>query len=961
MGIKLGDKACWSAARLREHCWNARVPVSPWEGRANLFRCQAGRDPGTGAVLLSDDDLAALDTTGDLDLTFEDDVAKSVLKRLTVTRSTVVVPGADEAAERVYLVELADRRFHLRRVALNKSYNVVDEAGDSTTYLTPTTDGGTAWTWQGMVSDLWAALGLSGSGTLPFTPHGTPQNFTFPGYNAWDALCDVLDRLACVPDYNPLTDTFTIVRLGSQPADETEALSRLGSKVRTWDGDPFDPARATRPEKVRVVFRKHPAPGDGSIPFHTIDKTLPAGSGVVTGSFVTLYDDLTLSDSPSAGELSAADARATERKDDWYRKWQYRDRRLLRVYRDNRGEDAAKVVGGSATSVVWEDRGDGLRVELVSGPDDTLERWRPGSLPVVASPPPPPPPPAECGTPMPMDKAAFKLMGPTAFLLILTGKWGRCACIDLDQAPSLADAAVVGGVPFYLCYSATSDNWRGIKRLRGCCENSTSTITLDFTTNWAVQGNAQNEVVAVLSVTSPCDGSTTTMYFRIGPCMNGKIPLVGGGTALCPTAPADEDCNNEFAGTLECVDPPNDFGNTCECGLCTKCCTTGQAPLNWEATGQFTGEFSEFAQLLLSHDAGCSWSSDDPIATLGWIPEDGKVIYQAAGHTWEIADSEWSCCGANTLTWVGEGAPPEGIPASVAVDPILCGDCDPEAECAAPADRYICATVTAATGAWTTHIGNSILLKWDPVHGQGNLGDVWSNDYSGGPDAFGWLCTPGVGFPNAKILVACLVNPSGYPPGRYWVLQWFDGLDPPQVLALIPASTCAGELGSFNCIPEPNIPDECYTAPGTFVVTIYMLDSAGAACPPAEEAAAAGVRPARRLRSRSAPVAGPGTELRKLLKALGVSDNGCAGCGGTASQMNVWGVDGCRARRDEIAGRLREQAGKRGWRVLLTAAFAAVASGLALRLNPIDPFPGLVDEAIRRAEAQRDSSANTVV
>jgi hypothetical protein len=62
-------------------------------------------------------------------------------------------------------------------------------------------------------------------------------------------------------------------------------------------------------------------------------------------------------------------------------------------------------------------------------------------------------------------------------------------------------------------------------------------------------------------------------------------------------------------------------------------------------------------------------------------------------------------------------------------------------------------------------------------------------------------------------------------------------------------------------------------------------------------------------------------------------------------------VAGCEANRPEILGRLRAAQARLGWPDRLRAAARAVSSGLAFRLNPLDPAPGLLAEALRRAAA----------
>jgi hypothetical protein len=104
------------------------------------------------------------------------------------------------------------------------------------------------------------------------------------------------------------------------------------------------------------------------------------------------------------------------------------------------------------------------------------------------------------------------------------------------------------------------------------------------------------------------------------------------------------------------------------------------------------------------------------------------------------------------------------------------------------------------------------------------------------------------------------------------------------------------------------------------------------------------------------PGFGPGTELKKILAALGIQPGPQCTCNARAAQMDAWGVEGCRARRDEIAQWMRDGQGQWGWKDRLAAATKAVQTGLAFRLNPLDPFPGLIDEAIRRAESAEEDA-----
>lgn len=98
------------------------------------------------------------------------------------------------------------------------------------------------------------------------------------------------------------------------------------------------------------------------------------------------------------------------------------------------------------------------------------------------------------------------------------------------------------------------------------------------------------------------------------------------------------------------------------------------------------------------------------------------------------------------------------------------------------------------------------------------------------------------------------------------------------------------------------------------------------------------------------PPGGPGSELKNLLKELGLGERlGCS-CTARAEHMDRLGASGVRQHREEILVWLREEAGRRGWREKLAAGVTAARAGLLL--NPLDAAPGLLDEALRRAAAR---------
>jgi hypothetical protein len=61
-----------------------------------------------------------------------------------------------------------------------------------------------------------------------------------------------------------------------------------------------------------------------------------------------------------------------------------------------------------------------------------------------------------------------------------------------------------------------------------------------------------------------------------------------------------------------------------------------------------------------------------------------------------------------------------------------------------------------------------------------------------------------------------------------------------------------------------------------------------------------------------APTHGPGTELKKLLKLVGITASPDCSCNARARTMDEQGCDWCEQNLDEIVGWLREEAAKRG-------------------------------------------------
>lgn len=103
---------------------------------------------------------------------------------------------------------------------------------------------------------------------------------------------------------------------------------------------------------------------------------------------------------------------------------------------------------------------------------------------------------------------------------------------------------------------------------------------------------------------------------------------------------------------------------------------------------------------------------------------------------------------------------------------------------------------------------------------------------------------------------------------------------------------------------------------------------------------------------------GVGSQLWRLLSALGIEHSQGCRCLDWAERMNAWGPDGCRLARDQIVQHMRASAKSYGWGNISKAVTKAITTGLAFRLSVTDPYGSLLDEAIRRAEQSSPPTPN---
>jgi hypothetical protein len=95
----------------------------------------------------------------------------------------------------------------------------------------------------------------------------------------------------------------------------------------------------------------------------------------------------------------------------------------------------------------------------------------------------------------------------------------------------------------------------------------------------------------------------------------------------------------------------------------------------------------------------------------------------------------------------------------------------------------------------------------------------------------------------------------------------------------------------------------------------------------------------------------PGDCLGEVLSNLGFQTARGCGCKDRKSQMNVWGIDGCRSNTETIVAWLREQGESASWFAMAKAAVNAATHGYFI--NPADPYRSIVEISLQLAERRQ--------
>jgi hypothetical protein len=240
-------------------------PYKFWE-KANSFTMPRGKHPSVGYLLMLHRDIEELKVglnEFDYYIQFYDSYKGGVtINNLAIARMDAVTGmNVKNVAEVMYLVQLVDARAIAHYSAVDKVYNVRSyqylNTSDQPDYYGFSLNGGSVWTWQQIVEDLWNEL-PSPMGSPIFDvswPTHTPENYQFRGMNAWDAINYILDTTGHTV-YPNLLGQYTIAPKGkNQNIQQFEQVLRNEGYTKDMSWDYPDRKMALGiPEKVTVYF-----------------------------------------------------------------------------------------------------------------------------------------------------------------------------------------------------------------------------------------------------------------------------------------------------------------------------------------------------------------------------------------------------------------------------------------------------------------------------------------------------------------------------------------------------------------------------------------------------------------------------------------------------------------------------------------------------------------------------------
>ncbi len=340
---KINGKKPLSIPPIAETAQQAGWPMD-WYGLANSVSCPRGKMWGEAHFLVSTATLDGLSLDSPVSITAEHEDGETEWQAYYCIRTEAITQDPDTPA---HWITLADRRwFFSKASACNKRYNL---RNSPTGYITSTTNGGTAYTWEEILEDLWDELPTPGTApTLPITPGSTPENLIFEGVNAWEAINQVLTAIGCSVCYDPFEDSFSYVELKATQSGLSSLIDANDNRI-LWEYGPTDLPKSHYPANVVVTFTKLPDGLDAPFASPPETETVSLGQPSFSDTNWPIHDTMFWFDDNSAQRAT----RASEIKDALIG--------LLKPMAEPMGRVYAGVVeftiGSDLTEIVWTSDG----------------------------------------------------------------------------------------------------------------------------------------------------------------------------------------------------------------------------------------------------------------------------------------------------------------------------------------------------------------------------------------------------------------------------------------------------------------------------------------------------------------------------------------------------------------------------------------------------------------------------
>lgn len=367
------------------------LPTEPWFGKANRIEWTLTCRPARGMLLVRYHTiLKAKQHKYQAHLCFtENHQERAIYKDILLIRygfvnKTGLPDGNPEHERSVCWVEISDQRYRWRHAEPHDFvYNLRKKPGGA--YDPATLKMGLPWTWNEILTDIWQKVKGSNSVILeaPMDEiHEPPEGFELYQWVPSVALDYVLQRLNCALRIDPASGYTEVVHLGRGNIQTRALLEGLRRNYALLLPDPGGTS-AAGVDKIRVLFRKEPAPTNATSPYYAIDfdvVTQRLRSNAQPPQWAILHDDLPARYIDGVLQNPATlQARAEERADEYEARLVYASQPKAAVCAGTHGNFFHHILSSLVPQIAHQDLGNGVQFHYHAGPDalPKLEEWAP--------------------------------------------------------------------------------------------------------------------------------------------------------------------------------------------------------------------------------------------------------------------------------------------------------------------------------------------------------------------------------------------------------------------------------------------------------------------------------------------------------------------------------------------------------------------------------------------------------